>query len=66
MEKLLQSIVNSKIVNHYAPTDEVLNWANNEKYVKGPLGLMWCYWKTCEKISSKIGKTKKSPICKLC
>jgi hypothetical protein len=37
--KILQKTVNTKILNHYAPKDEVLNWANNEKYVKGPLGL---------------------------
>ena len=24
--KILQNIVNKKIINHYAPTDEVLNW----------------------------------------
>jgi len=37
--KLLQNIINKKIVNHYAPSDEVLNWADKEKYVRGPLGL---------------------------
>ena len=37
--KILQNIVNEKIVNHYAPSDEVLSWANKEKFVKGPLGL---------------------------
>ena len=37
--KILQNIVNKKIVNHYAPTDEVLKWADSEKHVKGPLGL---------------------------
>jgi hypothetical protein len=37
--KILQNTVNKKIVNHYAPSDEVLGWANNEKFVKSPLGL---------------------------
>ena len=37
--KILQDTVNKKIINHYAPSDEVLAWANKEKFVKGPLGL---------------------------
>ena len=37
--KILQDIVNTKIVNHYAPSDKVLGWADKEKFVKGPLGL---------------------------
>ena len=37
--KILQSILKSKIVNHYAPKDEVLLWADAEKYVRSPLGL---------------------------
>jgi hypothetical protein len=37
--KILQDIVNTKIVNHYAPSDEVLGWADKEKFVKSPLGL---------------------------
>jgi esterase/lipase superfamily enzyme len=37
--KILQDTVNKKIVNHYAPSDEVLGWANKEKFVKSPLGL---------------------------
>ena len=28
--KIFQNIVNKKIVNHYAPSDEVLGWANTE------------------------------------
>ena len=35
--KILQDTVNTKIVNHYAPSDEVLGWAHKEKFVKGPL-----------------------------
>ena len=37
--KILQDTVDKKIVNHYAPSDEVLGWANKEKFVKSPLGL---------------------------
>ena len=37
--KILQDTVNKKIVNHYAPSDEVLGWAHKERFVKGPLGL---------------------------
>ncbi len=37
--KILQDVVNTKIVNHYAPSDEVLGWADHENFVKGPLGL---------------------------
>ena len=37
--KILQKIVNKKIVNHYAPSDEVLAWAHKEKIVNAPLGL---------------------------
>ena len=37
--KILQDIVNTKIVNHYAPSDDVLGWADKEKFVKCPLGL---------------------------
>ena len=56
--KIIQSIVNSKVVNHYAPTDEVLNWANNEKYVKGPLGLNGATGKPVKKYRQKLVKPK--------
>jgi len=56
--KIFQSIVNSKIINHYAPTDEVLNWANNEKYVKGPLGLNGASGKPVKKYRQKLVKPK--------
>ena len=52
-KKILQNIVNKKIVNHYAPTDEVLQWADNEKYVKGPLGLNGAIGKPLSKYSQK-------------
>jgi len=56
--KILQTIVNTKIVNHYAPKDEVLNWANNEKYVTGPLGLNGSIGKPVGKYHQKLVKPK--------
>jgi len=38
--KILQNIINKKIVNHYAPTDDVLNWADKEKFYKTLIDLM--------------------------
>ena len=52
--KILQDIVNTKIVNHYAPSDEVLSWADKEKFVKGPLGLNGATGKTYFKIPSNF------------
>ncbi|MGV7226246.1 MAG: DUF726 domain-containing protein [Nitrosopumilus sp.] len=54
--KLLQRVINSKIVNHYAPKDEVLNWANDKKYVKGPLGLNGASGKPVKKYHQKLVK----------
>jgi hypothetical protein len=56
--KILQSIIHSKIVNHYAPKDEVLLWANNEKYVNGPLGLNGATGKPIRKYHQKLVKPK--------
>ncbi len=56
--KLLQNIINKKIVNHYAPTDEVLNWADKEKYVRGPLGLNGVIGKPISKYHQKLVKPK--------
>ena len=56
--KLLQTIVAKKIVNHYAPKDEVLYWANKEKYVRGPLGLNGAIGKTISKYHQKLVKPK--------
>jgi len=56
--KILQTIVNTKIVNHYAPNDEVLSWANNEKYVKDPLGLNGSIGKPVSKYRQKLVKPK--------
>ncbi len=56
--KLLQNIINKKIVNHYAPSDEVLNWADKEKYVRGPLGLKGAIGKPISKYHQKLVKPK--------
>ena len=54
--KILQNIINKKIINHYAPTDEVLNWADKEKYVQGPLGLKGAIGKPISKYHQKLVK----------
>jgi len=54
--KLLDVIINKKIINHYAPTDDVLKWADNEKYVKGPLGLCGAIDKPIRKYHQKLTK----------
>ena len=54
--KILQNIINKKIINHYAPTDEVLNWADKEKYVQGPLGLNGAIGKPISKYHQKLVK----------
>ena len=56
--KLLQSIVNKKILNHYAPSDEVLSWADKGDYVKGPLGLNGAVGKPIKKYHQKLVKPK--------
>ncbi len=56
--KSLQSIVNKKILNHYAPSDEVLSWADEKKYVLGPLGLNGAIGKPLKKYRQKLVKPK--------
>jgi len=56
--KIIQNIIDEKIVNYYAPNDEVLSWANNEKYVKGPLGLNGAIGKPVLKYRQKLLKPK--------
>ena len=51
--KLLDKVIRYKIVNYFSPTDEVLNWANAEKFVKGPLGLSGAVGKTISKYHQK-------------
>jgi len=56
--KLINNIVDKKILNYYAPTDEVLSWADNEKYVQGPLGLKGAVGNPVSKYSQKLVKPK--------
>ena len=56
--KTLQNIVKKKIVNHYAPSDEVLAWAEKEKFVKGPLGLNGATGKPVSKYTQILLKPK--------
>ncbi|TRZ69699.1 MAG: DUF726 domain-containing protein [Nitrosopumilaceae archaeon] len=50
---LLEKIIKGKILNYFSPTDEVLNWANKEKFVKGPLGFHGAIGKTISKYHQK-------------
>lgn len=56
--KILQYTVNKKIVNYFAPSDEVLMWADNEKYVLGPLGLNGAIGKPIKKYTQRLVKPK--------
>jgi len=56
--KPLQTIVNKKILNHYSPSDEVLSWADDKKYVLGPLGLNGAIGKPVKKYRQKLVKPK--------
>jgi len=56
--KLLDKVIRGKIVNYFSPTDEVLNWANTEKFVKGPLGLNGATGRTISKYHQKLVKPK--------
>ena len=38
-KKMFDSVVQTKIINYYAPSDEVLQWADKYEMVKKPLGL---------------------------
>ncbi len=56
--KLLQTVVDKKIINYYAPSDEVLSWADDKKYVMGPLGLKGAIGKPIKKYHQKLVKPK--------
>ena len=47
-----------KIINHYAPTDDVLYWSSKMGYVKGPLGLKGAIGKPISKYRQKLVKPK--------
>ena len=54
--KLLCMIVSKKITNYFSPNDEVLYWANKNKFVKGPLGLNGATGKPISKYHQKLVK----------
>ncbi len=56
--KILQNIIHKKIINHYAPTDDVLYWSDKMGYVKGPLGLKGVIGKPISKYHQKLVKPK--------
>ncbi len=56
--KILEKVIDKKIVNHFAPTDEVLKWADGKKYVLGPLGLNGATGKPIKKYHQKLVKPK--------
>ena len=56
--KILDYTVNKKILNYFAPSDEVLKWADKEEYVPGPLGLNGAVGKTVKKYSQRSVKPK--------
>jgi len=56
--KLLENIIHKKIINHYAPTDDVLYWSDKMGYVNGPLGLKGVIGKPISKYHQKLVKPK--------
>ncbi len=54
--KILQTIIDKKIINYYAPTDEVLYWSDKANYVQGPLGLKGAIGKPISKYHQKLVK----------
>lgn len=56
--KLLDIVVDKKIINHFAPTDEVLKWADGKRYVRGPLGLNGASGRPIKKYHQKLVKPK--------
>jgi len=50
---LLDKVIRGKIVNYFSSTDDVLKWANKEKFVNGPLGLYGATGKTISKYRQK-------------
>ena len=51
--KLLDKVINDKIINYYSPTDEVLFWGSKANYVDNPLGLNGINEKTIPKYSQR-------------
>ena len=46
------------MVNHFAPSDDVLKWADDKKFVKGPLGLHGVTGNPGKKYQQKLVKPK--------
>jgi len=57
-KKLFDYVVSSKIINYYAPTDEVLVWADKNEMVKRPLGLGGSAKKSIQKYKDRKVKPK--------
>ena len=57
-KQILDQVISKKIVNHYAPSDTVLQWADDKKYVKEPLGLCGAVGKPLKKYAQKMVKPK--------
>ena len=56
--KILQNIVHKKIINYYAPSDKVLDWAVEHKLLKAPLGLDGATGKPISKYRQTLLKPK--------
>jgi hypothetical protein len=56
--KILENIIHKKIINHYAPTDDVLYWSDKMGYVRGSLGLNGASGKPISKYHQKLVKPK--------
>ena len=52
--RVMQQAVRKKILNYYAPTDEVLGWADRNGHVDGPLGLGGARGRTPKKYSQRM------------
>jgi len=57
-KKILDTIINKKLINYFAPKDEVLFWANKTNFVKGSLGLNGVIGTPGKKYKQKLVKPK--------
>ncbi len=56
--EILQKIIHKKIINYYAPTDDVLCWSDKMGYLRGPLGLKGAIGMPISKYHQKLVKPK--------
>ena len=56
--RILQRMVNSKIINFYSPSDEVLGYSSEKGYVRNPIGLFGALETTISKYAQKKVKPK--------